>query len=71
MYLTDIVRSHEYGNIVDLEEQNADRFEIFDGFNDINDQAVVAKARDTQICFAAFQSTLDISANFIGYFLGT
>ena len=33
-------------------------FERFDGWSDINDQAIVAKTNDTQTCFAIFQATL-------------
>ena len=57
MELSDMVNREEYGDIEDLVEDQRNIFERFDGFSDYNDQSLVAKTKDTNICFATFQST--------------
>lgn len=55
--LATVVNSEVSGPIEDLIEEQRKIYERFDGFsNGINDQALVAKTKDTQTCFATFQS---------------
>jgi hypothetical protein len=59
MKLSGIVNREMSGPIEDQIEQQSEVFEFFDGWSDINDQAVVAKTRDKGICYAVFQATED------------
>lgn len=59
MTLSDIVSREMTGPIDDQIEQHRQVYEFFDGWTDINDQAVVAKTRDRSICYAVFQATED------------
>ena len=47
--------------IEDLIDEQRPNYERFDGWSDIDDQALVAKTKDTQICFAAFQSVIALN----------
>jgi hypothetical protein len=59
MTLSDIVSREMSGQIEDQLEQQRQVYEFFDGWSDSNDQAVVAKTRDGNVCYAVFQATED------------
>ena len=67
-----VSREHSGKPIDDLIEEQRQIYELFDGFSDINDQALVAKTKDTQTCFATFQSTVNTGelSNLIPYLMG-
>ena len=55
--LAKVINSEVSGPIEDIIEEQRKIYELFDGWGDgINDQACVAKTKDTQTCFAAFQA---------------
>ena len=67
-----VSREHSGANIEDLIEEQRKIYERFDGFSDVNDQALVAKTKDTQTCFATFQSVVNTGelSNLVPYLLG-
>lgn len=69
MQLSDIVNRDIYGPIEDLVEEQRKIYERFDGFSDFNDQALVAKTKDAQVCFVTFQGT-DSGNGLLAFALG-
>jgi hypothetical protein len=57
LFLAFIIGAEDNGPIEDLVPELRKVYERFDGFSDFDDQALVAKTNDTNICFAAFQAT--------------
>jgi len=52
-----VVESDQVGPIEDQIEKQREIYERFDGWSDCDDQALVAKTKDTGTCFAIFQGT--------------
>ncbi|CAB9515266.1 expressed unknown protein [Seminavis robusta] len=57
LYISDIIKAQDYGPIEDLVPELEKVYERVDAFSDIDDQALIVKTKDTQLCFAAFQAS--------------
>jgi hypothetical protein len=67
LFLASIIAAEENGPIEDLVPKLRETYERFDGFSDFDDQALVAKTKDTQICFASFQATDSGDGSLLGW----
>lgn len=67
-----VSREHSGQDIEDLIEEQRQIYELFDGFSDCNDQALIAKTKDTKTCFVTFQSVVNTGTleNLVPYLLG-